>query len=101
MIQSFAASERGFDEDAQVVLDLLLADIFAQELRAKREFDLLVVINRGAADQARFTLIIDYRWFFVRHNDLLTKWMISDVIHRVSKKRMTLTSSKTGLVTAE
>src|SRR5215475_5571734 len=68
MIQSFAARERGFDEDAQIVFDLLLADVFAQELGAQGEFDLLVLIKRAAADQTRFIFRIGCSWFFARHN---------------------------------
>src|SRR5262245_42745507 len=54
VIQRFVARKSGFDEDAQVVLDLLLADVFAQDLWAQREFDLLLVVYGDAADKARF-----------------------------------------------
>jgi hypothetical protein len=50
VIQCLAARAGGFDKDAQVVLDLLLAYVFAQDLGAQREFDLLLVVHGDAAD---------------------------------------------------
>src|SRR5262249_39703463 len=69
MIQRLAARAGGLDEDTQVVLNLLLADVFAQDLRAQREFDLLLVVHGDAADKTRFVR----RYFLIRrhHNCFL------------------------------
>src|SRR5262245_4959231 len=68
MIQRLAARAGGLDEDAQIVLDLLLADVFAQDLRAQREFNLLLIIRCVSTDEAEF--IFRYFYYFVARHQI-------------------------------
>ena len=44
MVQRFATIARGFHVDAQVLLDLTLADVFGDTSRAQREIELAILV---------------------------------------------------------
>ena len=53
VIERLAAAARGLDEDAQVLLVLLLADVLVERRRAEDAIEALVVVGRARAEPER------------------------------------------------
>jgi hypothetical protein len=58
VVERLAAAARGFDEDAQILFVLRLADVIGKRARAERAIEVAVIAARCSVNWAR-----GHRWF--------------------------------------
>ncbi|MEJ7700285.1 MAG: hypothetical protein WKF71_11655 [Pyrinomonadaceae bacterium] len=62
MVERFAAFERGFHKNAQVVFDLFLPDIFGELRRAQGKFKLLFFVKSVAV-----AVVVVFKIFVIKN----------------------------------